>query len=475
LWWRMRKAYDRLVSTPTFLAGAPRPGDVIADKYRVDRILGVGGMGVVVAATHMQLDDRVAIKVLLPELAGEAEVVERFLREGRAAVRIRSEHVGRVLDVGTVCPGGAPCIIMEYLEGQDLDRLLEERGRLTPREAIEYVLQATEAIAEAHKAGIVHRDLKPANLFLTHRADGSVCIKVLDFGIAKMVATGQAPNVTKTRMQMGSPLYMAPEQLRSSRKVDARADIWALGALLHELVDGSPPFHADTLAELAILVATEPAPRLVDRRPDTPPALQAVIDRCLEKEPEKRFDTVATFAEALAPVVDSDLARASARRVTLVLSKPAAREAEAAVAAPEREALAATMAAGPVRGSVTARSWAKTRGVLPRQRPVVAAGVVTVVALGAFLAGRVAMRGAGGAGAAIAPASVAATTQPSQPPLAQPAPASPPAWPSPPAESATVATTAATAPTSSVAPVLRKPAASTKPAASQRPHVEDLH
>jgi eukaryotic-like serine/threonine-protein kinase len=462
-------------SAPELPVGVPGPGDIIAEKYRVDRLLGVGGMGAVVAATHLQLDDRVAIKVLLPELASDRDLVDRFLREGRAAVRIRSEHVGRVLDVGTVTPGGTPCIVMEYLEGKDLSQLLEERGTLPPEEAVDYVLQATEAIAEAHKAGIVHRDLKPANLFLTHRADGSPCIKVLDFGIAKVVRHGEAANVTKTRMQMGSPLYMAPEQLRSSRNVDARTDIWALGAVLHELVTGAPPFTADTLAELAIITATEPAPRMVERCPLATAALQDVVDRCLQKEPDGRFESVASFAQAAAAAVDSRAGLASAQRVGRVLGA-------AAVAPQSRPVVVVSANLPDATGlGVTARPWSKTLASKGGRRTRVIAGAAVGALAIALLVGRAALRhGDGAAPAAAQPEPTAAATMPA--PTASPAIPKPVATqeqplPAPrPDPSITDSASAApqrarTTPTST-----RAAQSTTKPATTTpKGHVEDLH
>lgn len=160
-------------------------GDVLAGKYRVERILGVGGMGAVVAARHLQLDSKVALKFLLPAMLGDREAVERFAREARAAVQITNEHVARVTDVGTL-DNGAPYIVMEYLEGGDLAAWVQERGALPIEQAIDFVLQSCIAVADAHALGIIHRDLKPANLFCVRRSDGQLCIKVLDFGISKV-------------------------------------------------------------------------------------------------------------------------------------------------------------------------------------------------------------------------------------------------------------------------------------------------
>jgi eukaryotic-like serine/threonine-protein kinase len=208
------------------LAGV-REGDVLAGKYRVDRVLGAGGMGAVVAAYHMQLETKVALKFLLPAMLANEDAVTRFAREARAAVKITNEHVARVLDVGTL-ESGAPYIVMEYLDGTDLAGWLRQRGPLPIEEAIDFVLQAGEALAEAHALGIVHRDLKPANLFYIRSADGRPTIKVLDFGISKVTnLSASASNLvrTQTATLMGSPFYMSPEQMEATHAVDARTDI----------------------------------------------------------------------------------------------------------------------------------------------------------------------------------------------------------------------------------------------------------
>jgi serine/threonine protein kinase len=281
-------------------AAGVREGDVLAGKYRVERVLGVGGMGAVVLAFHMQLDTRVAIKFLLPEMLGTRDAVTRFAREARAAVRITSEHVARIFDVG-VLDNGAPYMVMEYLEGGDLAHWLKERGPLAVEQAVEFILQACVAVADAHGLGIVHRDLKPANLFCVRRSDGHLIIKVLDFGISKVTAVGStAPvSVTQTSALMGSPLYMSPEQMRSTKSVDSQTDLWSLGVILFELLTGKPPFEGDTLSLIAIKVATEPAPLLRSLRPDAPAGLEAAIARCLEKEPQARYRDVGELAAAL--------------------------------------------------------------------------------------------------------------------------------------------------------------------------------
>jgi serine/threonine-protein kinase len=296
-------------------------GEILAGKYRVERVLGVGGMGVVVSALHIQLDERVALKFLLPEALSNPEAVARFAREARAAVKIKSVHVARVSDVGTL-ETGAPYMVMEFLQGQDLSQLLRERGPVPYPDAVDFVLQACEALAEAHALGIVHRDLKPANLFMIIAADGAPCIKVLDFGISKVTSPGSSDpdyGMTKTQAIMGSPLYMSPEQMTSSRGVDGRSDIWAMGTILFELVCGRPPFLGETMPQLCGMILQEPPPSPRQLRPDVPEGLEAAILRCLEKDRNRRFSNVGELAAAIAPFGTRHAAR-SAERISKVLS-----------------------------------------------------------------------------------------------------------------------------------------------------------
>jgi serine/threonine-protein kinase len=300
------------------------PGQILGGKYRVDRVLGAGGMGMVVAATHLQLDERIAIKFLLPEALANPEAVARFGREAKAAVKIRGEHVARVIDVGTF-DNGAPYMVMEHLDGADLASVIHERGAMPAADAVDAILQACEALAEAHALGIVHRDLKPANLFMTRRPDGTPSVKVLDFGISKLTAAGADHSMTKTSAVMGSPLYMSPEQMTASRQVDARTDIWALGVVLYELLTGRVPFRAETLPEICGLILTAAPSPVRDFSPDVPEGLQAVVLRCLEKDRERRYLNVSQVAQALAPFGSRATSR-SIERISRILGAPHAQD-----------------------------------------------------------------------------------------------------------------------------------------------------
>ncbi len=269
-------------------------GAIVAGKYRIERILGMGGMGVVAVATHVQLDQQFALKVVHDAMAEDPSIVERFMREARASARLKSEHVCRVSDVDQL-ESGAPFIVMELLDGQDLQKIVQ-RQVLPIEIAADYVLQACIAIAEAHGLGIVHRDLKPANLFVATRMDGTPLIKVLDFGIAKAAADAEL-RITQTQAIMGSPGYMSPEQLRSARDVDGRSDIWSLGVILYELTTGRLPFIGQTITELAVKVAIDPPaplPATMD------PRFAAVVSRCLDKDIERRYQSVNELANDLA-------------------------------------------------------------------------------------------------------------------------------------------------------------------------------
>jgi eukaryotic-like serine/threonine-protein kinase len=279
-----------------------QPGEVIAERYLVERVLGAGGMGVVVSALHRTLGERVAIKLLFEHAAAEPKVIERFLREARAAARLRSEHVVRVSDVGTLA-NGTPYLVMEFLDGNDVASELSRRGPLPVAEAIDYVLQACEALAEAHAAGIVHRDLKPANLFLAARPGGSRIVKIIDFGIAK--SEESASSLTATSGTIGSPMYMSPEQIRSPKSVDQRGDVWSLGVTCYELLTGRLPFNAESVHGTLASIVVDPPLSLRSFRSDLPAALEAALLPCFEKNRSRRYASVAELARALAPFGDA--------------------------------------------------------------------------------------------------------------------------------------------------------------------------
>ena len=279
------------------------PGDLVAGRYEVDRVLGVGGMGAVFAAVDRRTGERVALKCLLPIYCENVDVITRFLREGSATMRLKSEHIARVSATGAL-DSGVPYIVMEHLDGRDLRSVVKDSGPLAVSEAAAYIGQVCAALAEAHALGIVHRDLKPANLFLTRRPDGSVLIKVLDFGIAKYTSPslmGEQVEMTKTQTILGSRAYMSPEQMLRPKEVDARADIWSLGVILYFFVTGKNPFAADTTEAMIMRViqgAPEPLTALV---PGLPAAFDAVVMRCLAKAREARFPNVSELGRALAP------------------------------------------------------------------------------------------------------------------------------------------------------------------------------
>lgn len=284
------------------LAQSPvRVGDVVGGRFRIDRLLGSGSMGFVVAAWHLELDQPVALKLLNADVFEQGEAAARFRREVRAAARIKSEHVCRVIDVGAL-DGGAPYMVMELLDGNNLEEELQRRGTMPVAEAVGYMLEAVEALAEAHASGIVHRDLKPANLFIARRADRSRLLKVLDFGISKSMIDSHGPgdmSLTKTGVIIGSPLYMSPEQMRSTKDADTLSDVWALGAILFQLVTGRPPYEGETIPELCAKLFTEDAPPPSTVRNGLPASLDVVLHRALAREPTRRFQTVAEFGAAL--------------------------------------------------------------------------------------------------------------------------------------------------------------------------------
>ena len=382
-----------------------RAGDLLAGKYRVERVLGQGGMGFVVACMHIHLEQMVALKFIRHGALESEEAVLRFLREARAAVRLKSEHVARVFDVGTL-ESGEPYMVMEYLEGQDL-HMVSKRGQLPIEEACEYVMQACEALAEAHSLGIIHRDIKPANLFLTRGRGGVPNIKVLDFGISRVASVSDTTDleVTGANAMLGSPRFMSPEQMISPSEVDGRTDVWSLGIILYKLLSGALPFDSATLGALFNKVINDPLRPIRELRDDLPHALISVIENCMEKNREKRYG-VAELAMALAPFAPAR-AKVSLDRIAEYVQLPEEEEAETAVAKsaePSGSAhkskpilVPAVHVAQPVMqasspSTGTAAPWA-TRSSAPRATPpsrgplmVLVAGVAGIVIIGASAA-----------------------------------------------------------------------------------------
>jgi serine/threonine-protein kinase len=459
------------------------PGDVLAGKYSVERVLGVGGMGVVVEAMHLELDERVALKFLLPAALENPEAATRFVREARAAVRIKSEHVVRVSDVGRL-EDGAPYIVMEFLEGSDLSKLIDE-GPIEVADAVDYVLQACLAMSAAHGLGIVHRDLKPSNLFLTRRSDGSPVVKVLDFGISKVVARDKSePGLTKTATPMGTPYYMSPEQLRSAKDVDHRTDIWALGVILFELFTRMPPFQAESMPQLVAAVLTEPPMALDKLCPDLPAELRAVVNRCLEKDPARRYQSVAELAHALVP-----FAPARSRYITERLSRPdptSASDATGARAPTETEGAVTVVGDATVvtpmmiRDESSARTnaaWTETqRGKAnPNRKVVLGLGALAVAAGVGFFATRATQtpEASPAAEAAVQPAAQPSLPEPvvvpepvvaaAAPPVVEPAPAVSPDASAAPSAAPTVRLKVAAPARTAKAPPLPTPTAAAPP------------
>jgi serine/threonine-protein kinase len=267
------------------------------DRYRVERMVGTGGMAHVLAARHVELGTEVAIKVLDPTLIDDVDATERFAREARAMASLSSKHTVRVYDVGHLA-SGLPFMVMELLAGEDLGQVLKKRGPLPIEEACEYLEQTCEAVAEAHAAGIIHRDLKPQNLFLTRVKDKPM-IRVLDFGIARSTGAMKLETITRMGDMIGTLHYMSPEQVRSSKEVDPRSDVWSLGACFYKLVTGQPPFPQAGEAPLMSAILTSPPTPIAEHRKDVPAVISSVIMRCLRKPVEERFASVTDLRKAI--------------------------------------------------------------------------------------------------------------------------------------------------------------------------------
>ena len=297
---------DRLHGGGT--AEPPMPGTLVADRYLLGESLGRGGMGAVFAAIDRRTSEKVAIKFVTVTGPTRAEVTKRFLREADILLRVRSENVSRIIDVGNL-DDGAPFIVMDHLEGEDFASLLE-RGPRPVIEAVDLVIEACAGVAAVHAVGIVHRDVKPANLFIARVADGRHVIKLLDFGIAKLPADGAVSDVKLTRDfgVLGSVHYMAPEQMLGEPDVGSRADVWSLGVILYELLAGRVPFDGQTLTEVCTRVFTQLAVPLEAIRKDMPPLLSRVVSACLQRDVEQRCPSATRLAGMLAPFGSKEIA-----------------------------------------------------------------------------------------------------------------------------------------------------------------------
>ncbi len=435
----------------------PLPGTILLGKYRVDSVLGTGGMGCVVRASHLYLQQAVAIKILLPEMTESPSTVERFLREAQSTVRLKSEHIARVIDVGTM-PDHTPFMVMEYLEGNDLNQILRHHGPQTSSIVCDLMLQACEGLAEAHSLGIVHRDIKPSNFFITQRPDGSMLLKILDFGISK--APVGYNDLTGVQTILGTPSYMSPEQMKSGKNTDPRSDIWSMGVVMYQLLDGRPPFVGESFAELVLKVGVEPpAPIHVP----LPAGLGEVILRCMDKDPAQRQQDVGELARMLAPfATDPGSAAQAAARTTRILTQK-----NPGVAGPRygQQAMPLAMGGGlatpipisPVQ--LTPRSW-PTHGTSQQGHGQVTskpsgnrgwliagiAGLVVLAGAGGFLASQMSKDRRDGTHVQAPPAAAAAPS-PAPPPVSSPPPVPPVPAPAP--EAAPVPTSV---PTPAVSP-----------------------
>jgi serine/threonine-protein kinase len=353
-----------------------RAGDVLGSKYEVERLLGEGGMGLVVAARHRELGHRVAVKCLHASALGNEGAVVRFEREARAAAALTTEHVARVIDVERL-EDGSPYMVMELLEGEDLHTMLRREGALSIVDTVRFASHAADGLAEAHAVGIVHRDVKPSNLFVTRRKKGGPVVKVLDFGIAKNVADSTDRGLTATQALLGSPQYMSPEQVRESKLLDARTDIWALGVTMYECLAGRKPFDAPSMVDLCFAIVQSPPPSLLTLRPDVPPKLEAVVVKCLAKNPDDRYATMSELADQLALILSHVSGEASTSSLRFAQAREAlskrSPEAFAATAVGERAEI------GSLAGLVDTKASSASRS---SKTSLIVASVATFLVLG---------------------------------------------------------------------------------------------
>ncbi|MEZ4263961.1 MAG: serine/threonine-protein kinase [Polyangiaceae bacterium] len=442
----------------------PNVGDTIAGKYELVRVLGEGGMGIVFEAMHVRMRTRVAVKMLLPAMLAHDDLVARFEREARAAGQLRSRHAARVVDVD-VLPSGLPYMVMEFLEGHDLQSELEARNQFPPQEAVDYVLQASVAMGEAHALGIIHRDLKPSNMFLTVEDERRV-VKILDFGISKVQSDGDA-KLTAAETVMGTAMYMSPEQVKSASAVDGRADVWSLGVILYELITGRPPWLGSA-TQVAAAIVSEDAPDIRTLSPTLAPGLAAAIHHALIRDLKARTPTVRALIEELVPFAAADsVGRAAAEQILQSSqSQPFIRSQLPSSAHTADTAVALPVGTGREADGATAPGWSQHSHANRKGTRVLTIlgglAALVLIGVGAFIVTRT-VSSSSGAATQTAPEGVQAATSVLPPSSVEPPPPAvdPPADP-PPAPPATQAAQA-TAPKPATRPPVSKPHAGGAP------------
>ncbi|MEZ4220441.1 MAG: serine/threonine-protein kinase [Polyangiaceae bacterium] len=436
-------------------------GEVIAGKYVVEGVIGDGGMGTVLKALHRELEEFVAIKMLKAAWLAEADVLSRFNREARAIVKLKGEHIARVLDVGRT-DDGTPFMVMEYLQGADLGTVMK-RGPAAWQDAVDWIIEACDALGEAHSHGIIHRDIKPENLFLVER-HGRASVKLLDFGISKLALANEAEPLGMTTRMLGTPLYMSPEQVRASAEVDHRSDIWSLGTVLYELLTGHPPFVADTLPEVCAMILEDSPRALAEFRSDLPPELQRVVARCLAKRADDRFPNVAEFAIELLPLAHPRQ-HATVEHLTRVLRL-------AGIAAPQLSSIpppgtdrrSVTTDPGRLTGT-TPGGFERSAAVAPSRKRWLVPALIFAIA-GSLIGATLALRSPSSLAAASAREGLPLVTEKARTtPRTEPTPNAPPAS-SGSAEDAREAPSTPPAPSSSSSPTASPRAPATRPKAA---------
>ncbi|HRG99782.1 MAG TPA: serine/threonine-protein kinase [Polyangiaceae bacterium] len=457
----------------------PRPGDIVDGKYELVREIGKGGMGVVYEAMHTRLNQRVALKFLLPADLNDHEALARFEREARASAALTSPHIVRVVDVGKTAHG-LPFIVMEFLEGHDLAQRLKQSGPVEPTDLVDLIIQACAAMAEAHGAGIVHRDLKPSNLFMAEQTNGRSIVKVMDFGISKI--TAENDELTTTQTMLGTPQYMAPEQVLSSRAIDHRADIWSLGVVLYRALTGRYPFRGDNAAQMAVAIATTQPEDIREVDPTLPRELADVVMKTLSRDPAARYQDMASLAEALAPFGTRGAQSASFRAWTarsrsgpqprVEPPRPSAAEVVAArtISLSSAGGLPALVAAAPAETRTFRTFVAPADQGQKTARWAVGAAGAAVVGLGSAIAIVVILLSRRPSAAAAGeappePVPVASTALAAPPPTAPPTPSEPSTTPAPPSATAKATPRRPGQPLATHAPVAPAAPASAKPTA----------